>query len=92
MENVLGMRDMAVPVFAGILSAFRRVIARRISIKVNLFHFYAAFICTGIAFIHALLQPLSIVLRISLKGAFTPLPLLLLHASCFLSPCGTLYW
>ncbi|XP_010693151.2 uncharacterized protein LOC104906132 isoform X1 [Beta vulgaris subsp. vulgaris] len=33
MENVLGMRDMAVPVFAGILSAFRRVIARRISIK-----------------------------------------------------------
>lgn len=32
-EKVLGMRDMAVPMLAGILSAFRRVIARRISIK-----------------------------------------------------------
>uniref|UniRef100_A0A803M4C8 Zinc transporter 5 n=1 Tax=Chenopodium quinoa TaxID=63459 RepID=A0A803M4C8_CHEQI len=32
-EKVLGMREMAVPMLAGILSAFRRVIARRISIK-----------------------------------------------------------
>ncbi|KAL2895523.1 Zinc transporter 5 [Bienertia sinuspersici] len=32
-ETVLGMREMAVPMFAGILSAFRRVIARRVSIK-----------------------------------------------------------
>ncbi|CAO2817242.1 unnamed protein product [Amaranthus hypochondriacus] len=32
-ENVLGMREMAVPMLAGILSAFRRVITRRISIK-----------------------------------------------------------
>lgn len=33
-EQVLGMKDMAVPIFAGILSALRRVIARRISLKV----------------------------------------------------------
>ncbi|KNA25869.1 hypothetical protein SOVF_001760 [Spinacia oleracea] len=32
-EKVLGMREMAVPMLAGILSAFRRVISRRISIK-----------------------------------------------------------
>lgn len=33
MEKVLGMKEMAVPMIAGILSAFRRVIARRISLK-----------------------------------------------------------
>lgn len=32
-EKVLGMREMAVPMLAGIFSAFRRVITRRISIK-----------------------------------------------------------
>ncbi|KAL9231324.1 hypothetical protein vseg_006565 [Gypsophila vaccaria] len=32
-ETVLGMKEMAVPMIAGILSAFRRVIARRVSIK-----------------------------------------------------------
>lgn len=35
-EKVLGMREMAVPMLAGILSAFRRVISRRISIKVSI--------------------------------------------------------
>ena len=33
-EEVLGVMDMAVPIFAGILSALRRVIARRVSLKV----------------------------------------------------------
>lgn len=32
-ERVLGMKEMAVPMLAGILSAIRRVIARRVSIK-----------------------------------------------------------
>uniref|UniRef100_A0A7C9A0V6 Uncharacterized protein n=1 Tax=Opuntia streptacantha TaxID=393608 RepID=A0A7C9A0V6_OPUST len=32
-KGVPGMKEMVVPMFAGILSAFRRVIARRISIK-----------------------------------------------------------
>lgn len=32
-EHVLGMKEMVVPIFAGILSALRRVIARRISLK-----------------------------------------------------------
>ncbi|KAA8530576.1 hypothetical protein F0562_005285 [Nyssa sinensis] len=32
-EQVLGMKDMAIPIFAGILSALRRVIARRVSLK-----------------------------------------------------------
>ncbi|XP_059670588.1 uncharacterized protein LOC132316093 [Cornus florida] len=32
-EHVLGMKEMAVPIFAGILSALRRVIARRVSLK-----------------------------------------------------------
>ncbi|XP_074279068.1 uncharacterized protein LOC141604463 [Silene latifolia] len=32
-EKVLGMKEMAVPMLAGILSAFRRVITRRVSIK-----------------------------------------------------------
>ncbi|KAB1211199.1 hypothetical protein CJ030_MR6G021611 [Morella rubra] len=32
-EQVLGMKEMAVPIFAGILSALRRVIARRVSLK-----------------------------------------------------------
>ncbi|XP_027358423.1 uncharacterized protein LOC113867352 [Abrus precatorius] len=32
-EPVLGMKQMLVPIFAGILSALRRVLARRISIK-----------------------------------------------------------
>ncbi|KAL5153357.1 hypothetical protein HKD37_19G052923 [Glycine soja] len=34
-EPVLGLRKMLVPIIAGILSALRRVIARRVSIKVN---------------------------------------------------------
>lgn len=33
-EEVLGMAEMAVPIFAGILSALRRVTARRVSLKV----------------------------------------------------------
>lgn len=33
-EKVLGMKEMTVPIFAGILSALRRVIARRVSLKV----------------------------------------------------------
>lgn len=33
-ERVLGMKEMAIPIFAGILSALRRVIARRVSLKV----------------------------------------------------------
>lgn len=33
-EQVLGMKEMVVPIFAGILSALRRVIARRVSLKV----------------------------------------------------------
>ncbi|XP_040368648.1 zinc transporter 5 isoform X2 [Rosa chinensis] len=32
-EQVLGMKEMAIPIFAGILSALRRVIARRVSLK-----------------------------------------------------------
>lgn len=32
-EQVLGITDMAVPIFAGILSALRRVISRRVSLK-----------------------------------------------------------
>ncbi|KAK9272374.1 hypothetical protein L1049_002745 [Liquidambar formosana] len=32
-ERVLGMTDMAIPILAGILSALRRVIARRVSLK-----------------------------------------------------------
>lgn len=32
-EQSLGLKDMLVPIFAGILSALRRVIARRVSIK-----------------------------------------------------------
>uniref|UniRef100_A0A7N2QZ81 Zinc transporter 5 n=1 Tax=Quercus lobata TaxID=97700 RepID=A0A7N2QZ81_QUELO len=32
-EQVLGMKEMVVPIFAGILSALRRVIARRVSLK-----------------------------------------------------------
>lgn len=32
-ERVLGMKEMAIPIFAGILSALRRVIARRVSLK-----------------------------------------------------------
>ncbi|XP_075652053.1 uncharacterized protein LOC142622470 isoform X2 [Castanea sativa] len=32
-EQVLGMNEMVVPIFAGILSALRRVIARRVSLK-----------------------------------------------------------
>uniref|UniRef100_A0A5B7ALX7 Putative zinc transporter 5 n=1 Tax=Davidia involucrata TaxID=16924 RepID=A0A5B7ALX7_DAVIN len=32
-EQVLGIKEMAVPIFAGILSALRRVIARRVSLK-----------------------------------------------------------
>ncbi|RDX61522.1 hypothetical protein CR513_60241, partial [Mucuna pruriens] len=34
-EPVLGLKQMLVPIIAGILSALRRVIARRVSIKVN---------------------------------------------------------
>lgn len=33
-ELVLGSMEMAIPIFAGILSALRRVIARRVSLKV----------------------------------------------------------
>lgn len=33
-EQVLGMKEMVVPILAGILSALRRVIARRVSLKV----------------------------------------------------------
>ena len=33
-EVVLGMKGMVVPILAGILSALRRVIARRVSLKV----------------------------------------------------------
>lgn len=33
-EQVLGMNEMVVPIIAGILSALRRVIARRVSLKV----------------------------------------------------------
>lgn len=33
-ENVLGVKEMVVPIIAGILSALRRVIARRVSLKV----------------------------------------------------------
>lgn len=36
-EQVLGMKEMIVPLFAGILSALRRVIARRVSLKVLIF-------------------------------------------------------
>ena len=36
-EPVLGLRKMLVPIIAGILSALRRVIARRVSIKVVTF-------------------------------------------------------
>lgn len=32
-EQVLGLKEMAIPIFAGILSALRRVIARRVSLK-----------------------------------------------------------
>ncbi|GMH27193.1 hypothetical protein Nepgr_029036 [Nepenthes gracilis] len=32
-EHGLGIKDMAIPIFAGILSALRRVIARRVSLK-----------------------------------------------------------
>ncbi|CAI0451040.1 unnamed protein product [Linum tenue] len=32
-EEILGMKDMIVPIIAGILSALRRVIARRVSLK-----------------------------------------------------------
>ncbi|KAJ0042189.1 hypothetical protein Pint_18771 [Pistacia integerrima] len=32
-EQVLGMKEMAVPIFAGILSGLRRVLARRVSLK-----------------------------------------------------------
>ncbi|KAK4416485.1 hypothetical protein Salat_2474000 [Sesamum alatum] len=32
-EEVLGLKDMLIPVFAGILSAIRRVVARRLSLK-----------------------------------------------------------
>ncbi|XP_062150585.1 uncharacterized protein LOC133859265 isoform X3 [Alnus glutinosa] len=32
-EQVLGMTEMVVPIFAGVLSALRRVIARRVSLK-----------------------------------------------------------
>ncbi|XP_050269786.1 uncharacterized protein LOC126713889 isoform X2 [Quercus robur] len=32
-EQVLGMKEMVVPIFAGILSALRRVVARRVSLK-----------------------------------------------------------
>lgn len=32
-EEVLGVREMLIPIFAGILSALRRVIARRVSLK-----------------------------------------------------------
>ncbi|WVZ14805.1 hypothetical protein V8G54_012371 [Vigna mungo] len=34
-EPVLGLKLMLIPIIAGILSALRRVIARRVSIKVN---------------------------------------------------------
>lgn len=33
-EQVLGLKEMVIPIFAGILSALRRVIARRVSLKV----------------------------------------------------------
>lgn len=33
-EEVLGMGEMVAPILAGILSALRRVIARRVSLKV----------------------------------------------------------
>lgn len=33
-EPLLGIKEMALPIFAGILSALRRVIARRVSLKV----------------------------------------------------------
>lgn len=33
-EGALGIKDMVVPISAGILSALRRVIARRVSLKV----------------------------------------------------------
>ncbi|XP_044467356.1 uncharacterized protein LOC123197229 [Mangifera indica] len=32
-EQVLGMKEMAIPIFAGILSGLRRVLARRVSLK-----------------------------------------------------------
>ncbi|KAA0063373.1 zinc transporter 5 isoform X1 [Cucumis melo var. makuwa] len=32
-EEVLGLKEMVIPIFAGILSALRRVIARRVSLK-----------------------------------------------------------
>lgn len=34
-EEVLGVKQMLIPIFAGILSALRRVIARRVSLKVS---------------------------------------------------------
>lgn len=36
-EPVLGLKQMLIPISAGILSALRRVIARRVSIKVVMF-------------------------------------------------------
>lgn len=36
-EQVLGMKEMAIPIFAGILSGLRRVLARRVSLKVLIF-------------------------------------------------------
>jgi hypothetical protein len=36
-ENSLGLKQMLIPIIAGILSALRRVIARRVSIKVVTF-------------------------------------------------------
>lgn len=38
-EQVLGMKEMVVPLLAGILSALRRVIARRVSLKVLTFFY-----------------------------------------------------
>lgn len=35
-KQVLGIKEIAVPISAGILSALRRVIARRVSLKVLL--------------------------------------------------------
>lgn len=39
-EEVIGVKEMLIPVLAGILSALRRVIARRVSLKVLTFFCY----------------------------------------------------
>lgn len=86
-EQVLGLKGMLVPILAGILSALRRVIARRVSIKVvtvtencNFFLFFSVRCFLGIVVLMLNISCLQNQLRRRLHA------LTIASATCFMFP------